>query len=59
MIGFAVSEDQVAAQKWAHEFAEKEIGRSPHYDETEDLAGRVQGGRHRPVRHGLLPDDRR
>ena len=25
MIGFALSEDQVAAQKWAREFAEKEI----------------------------------
>ena len=38
MIGFALSEDQVAAQKWAHEFAEKEIRPvAPHYDETEDF----------------------
>jgi acyl-CoA dehydrogenase len=38
MIGFALTEDQVAAQKWAHEFAEKEIRPvAPHYDETEDF----------------------
>src|SRR4029450_3028782 len=38
MIGFALSEDQVAAQKWAREFAEKEIRPvGPHYDETEDF----------------------
>ena len=38
MIGFALSEDQVAAQKWAHEFAEREIRPvAPHYDETEDF----------------------
>jgi acyl-CoA dehydrogenase len=38
MIGFALSEDQVAAQKWAREFAEKEIRPvAPHYDETEDF----------------------
>src|SRR5919108_508461 len=36
MIGFDLTEDQVAAQKWAHEFAEKEIRPvAPHYDETE------------------------
>ena len=40
MIGFALSEDQVAAQKWAREFAEKEIRPvAPHYDETEDFPG--------------------
>jgi acyl-CoA dehydrogenase len=38
MIGFALSEDQAAAQKWAREFAEKEIRPvAPHYDETEDF----------------------
>jgi alkylation response protein AidB-like acyl-CoA dehydrogenase len=38
MIGFALSEDQVAAQKWAREFAEKEIRPvAPHYDETEEF----------------------
>src|SRR6266511_634647 len=38
MIGFALTEDQVAAQKWAHEFAEKEIRPvAPQYDETEDF----------------------
>jgi alkylation response protein AidB-like acyl-CoA dehydrogenase len=38
MIGFALTEDQVAAQKWAQEFAEKEIRPvAPHYDETEDF----------------------
>src|SRR5829696_6823918 len=38
MIGFALSEDQVAAQKWAREFAEREIRPvAPHYDETEDF----------------------
>jgi acyl-CoA dehydrogenase len=38
MIGFALTEDQVAAQKWAREFAEKEIRPvAPHYDETEDF----------------------
>jgi acyl-CoA dehydrogenase len=38
MIGFALSEDQVAAQKWARQFAEKEIRPvAPHYDETEDF----------------------
>jgi acyl-CoA dehydrogenase len=38
MIGFALSEDQVAAQKWAREFAEKEIRPvAAHYDETEDF----------------------
>jgi alkylation response protein AidB-like acyl-CoA dehydrogenase len=38
MIGFALSEDQAAAQKWAHEFAEREIRPvAPHYDETEDF----------------------
>jgi alkylation response protein AidB-like acyl-CoA dehydrogenase len=38
MIGFELTEDQVAAQKWAHEFAEKEIRPvAAHYDETEDF----------------------
>ncbi|HEV8374495.1 MAG TPA: acyl-CoA dehydrogenase family protein, partial [Actinomycetota bacterium] len=38
MIGFDLTEDQVAAQKWAHEFAEKEIRPvAPQYDETEDF----------------------
>ena len=38
MIGFALSEDQVAAQKWAREFAEKEIRPvAPHYDESEEF----------------------
>ena len=38
MIGFALSEDQVAARKWAHEFAEKEIRPvAAHYDETEEF----------------------
>ena len=38
MIGFELSEDQVAAQKWAREFAEKEIRPvAPHYDETEEF----------------------
>jgi acyl-CoA dehydrogenase len=38
MIGFDLTEDQVAAQKWAHEFAEKEIRPvAPHYDETEEF----------------------
>jgi acyl-CoA dehydrogenase len=38
MIGFGLTEDQVAAQKWAHEFAEKEIRPvAPDYDETEDF----------------------
>src|SRR6266540_1057274 len=38
MIGFALTEDQVAAQKWAREFAEKEIRPvAPHYDETEEF----------------------
>ncbi len=36
MIGFTLSEDQVAAQKWAREFAQREIRPvAPHYDETE------------------------
>jgi acyl-CoA dehydrogenase len=38
MIGFALSEDQVAAQKWAREFAEKEIRPvAAYYDETEEF----------------------
>jgi acyl-CoA dehydrogenase len=38
MIGFTLSEDQVAAQKWVREFAQKEIRPvAPHYDETEDF----------------------
>ncbi len=38
MIGFALNEDQVAAQKWVHEFAEKEIRPvASHYDETEEF----------------------
>jgi alkylation response protein AidB-like acyl-CoA dehydrogenase len=38
MIGFALTEDQVAAQKWVREFAQKEIRPvAPHYDETEDF----------------------
>jgi acyl-CoA dehydrogenase len=38
MIGFALNEEQVAAQKWVHEFAEKEIRPvASHYDETEEF----------------------
>jgi len=38
MIGFELAEDQVAAQKWAREFAEKEIRPvAPGYDESEDF----------------------
>ncbi|HEX6675479.1 MAG TPA: acyl-CoA dehydrogenase family protein [Actinomycetes bacterium] len=38
MIGFELTEDQVAAQKWVREFAEKEIRPvAAHYDETEDF----------------------
>jgi acyl-CoA dehydrogenase len=38
MVAFDLTEDQVAAQKWAREFAEKEIRPvAPHYDETEDF----------------------
>jgi len=38
MIGFELSEDQVAAQKWVREFAQKEIRPvAPHYDETEEF----------------------
>jgi hypothetical protein len=38
MIGFALDEDQVAAQKWVREFAQKEIRPvAPHYDETEEF----------------------
>ena len=38
MIGFALNEEQVAAQKWVHEFAEKEIRPvAPYYDETEEF----------------------
>jgi len=38
MIDFALTEDQVAAQKWVREFAQKEIRPvAPHYDETEDF----------------------
>ena len=38
MISFELSEEQVEAQKWAHEFAEREIRPvAPHYDETEDF----------------------
>jgi acyl-CoA dehydrogenase len=38
MIGFALNEDQVAAQKWVREFAQKEIRPvAAHYDETEDF----------------------
>jgi alkylation response protein AidB-like acyl-CoA dehydrogenase len=38
MIGFTLSEDQVAAQKWVREFAQKEIRPvAPHYDETEEF----------------------
>ncbi len=38
MIGFTLSEDQVAAQKWAREFAQREIRPvAPHYDETEEF----------------------
>jgi acyl-CoA dehydrogenase len=37
MIGFALSEDQVAAQKWVREFAQKEIRPvAPRYDEAEE-----------------------
>ena len=36
MIGFGLTEDQVAAQKWAHEFAEREVRPvAPSYDESE------------------------
>jgi len=38
MIGFELTEDQVAAQKWVREFAEKEIRPvAAHYDETEEF----------------------
>jgi acyl-CoA dehydrogenase len=38
MIGFALDEDQVAAQKWVREFAQKEIRPvAPLYDESEDF----------------------
>jgi acyl-CoA dehydrogenase len=38
MIAFEVTEDQVAAQKWVREFAEREIRPvAPHYDETEEF----------------------
>jgi acyl-CoA dehydrogenase len=38
MIGFELAEDQVAAQKWVHEFAEREIRPvAAHYDETEEF----------------------
>ncbi len=38
MISFELSEEQVEARKWAHEFAEREIRPvAPHYDETEDF----------------------
>ena len=38
MIGFSLTEDQAAAQKWVHEFAEKEIRPvASHYDETEEF----------------------
>ena len=38
MVGFELSEEQVAARKWAREFAEKEIRPvAPHYDETEEF----------------------
>jgi acyl-CoA dehydrogenase len=38
MIGFTLTEDQVAAQKWVREFAQKEIRPvAPHYDEAEDF----------------------
>src|SRR6266545_616068 len=38
MIGFTLDEDQVAAQKWVREFAQKEIRpAAPHYDETEEF----------------------
>jgi len=38
MIGFELAEDQVAAQKWAREFAEKEIRPvAPGYDESEEF----------------------
>ncbi len=38
MIGFELTEDQVAAQKWVREFAEKEIRPvASQYDETEDF----------------------
>jgi acyl-CoA dehydrogenase len=38
MIDFALTEDQVAAQKWVREFAQREIRPvAPHYDETEDF----------------------
>jgi acyl-CoA dehydrogenase len=44
MIGFALTEDQAAAQKWAHEFAEREIRPvAPHYDETEEFPWPVLG----------------
>ncbi len=38
MAGFQLSEEQVATQKWAHEFAEKEIRPvAAHYDQTEEF----------------------
>ena len=62
MIGFALTEEQVATQKWAHEFAEKEIRPvAPQYDETEEFPWPVcrEGARDRAVRPGVLPDGRR
>jgi alkylation response protein AidB-like acyl-CoA dehydrogenase len=39
---FALSEDQLALQKWAHEFAEREIRPvAAHYDETEEFPWEV------------------
>src|SRR4029453_616779 len=38
MIGFELAEDQVAAQKWVREFAEREIRPvAPSYDESEEF----------------------
>src|SRR6266516_4638320 len=38
MIGFTLDEDQVAAQKWVRDVAQKEIRpAAPHYDETEEF----------------------
>jgi alkylation response protein AidB-like acyl-CoA dehydrogenase len=38
MVDFQLSEEQIVTQKWAREFAEKEIRPvAPHYDETEEF----------------------
>src|SRR6266540_3864439 len=64
MIGFTLDEDQVAAQKWVREFAQKEIRpAAPHYDETEEIPWPVlkkaaQIGRFVPEMFGTAGDPR-